>query len=48
MEAGQQIFLLNMLTFRYKLHIILITEPDTPLNDAYHVGSFNYWEILCV
>ena len=21
-------------------HIIKVTEPDTPLNDAYHVGSF--------
>ena len=20
----------------------MVTEPDTPLNDAYHVGSFNY------
>lgn len=23
-------------------HIIILTEPDTPLNDAYHVGSFNF------
>lgn len=22
--------------------IITLTEPDTPLNDAYHVGSFNF------
>lgn len=28
------------------MHIIQITEPDTPLNDADHVGSFNYMEFL--
>ena len=28
--------------FLRKTHIIKLTEPDTPLNDAYHVGSF-FW-----
>lgn len=22
----------------------MLTEPDTPLNDAYHVGSFDFLE----
>ena len=26
-----------------KRYIIIITEPDTPLNDADHVGSFNLY-----
>ena len=28
------------------MHIILPTEPNTPLNDADHVGSFNLSRIL--
>ncbi len=27
---------------------MLLTEPDTPLNDADHVGSFNFMEMLIV
>ena len=27
-----------------KGYIIIATEPDTPLNDADHVGSFNFKE----
>ena len=30
-----------MLIFCKNKHIIITTEPDTPLNDADHVGSFN-------
>ena len=26
--------------------IMLLTEPDTPLSNAYHVGSFNYPQII--
>lgn len=26
-------------------YIILVTEPDTPLNNAYHVGSFNLYGV---
>ncbi len=33
---------MQVLTFLKISHIILITEPDTPLNNADHVGSFNY------
>ena len=25
------------------MSIIIVTEPDTPLNDADHVGSFNLY-----
>ena len=38
----------KVLIYQYFLHIISLTEPDTPLNDADHVGSFNFrrkiWE----
>ena len=34
---------LNVLTFLRKSSIIILTEPDTPLNDADHVGSFNLY-----
>lgn len=30
--------------FSLQPHIITLTEPDTPLNDAYHVGSFKFTE----
>ena len=30
-----------VLTSLESLCILLVTEPDTPLNDAYHVGAFN-------
>lgn len=30
-----------LLIFIIFSHIITPTEPDTPLNDAYHVGSIN-------
>ena len=31
------------------MHIIAVTEPNTPLNDADHVGSFNstHQEVKC-
>ena len=31
----------NPLTNQVPRRIITTTVPDTPLNDAYHVGSFN-------
>lgn len=40
----------NFLSFKKELlffclsHIITVTEPNTPLNDADHVGSFNFKE----
>ena len=37
------IFVFTFITF---WHIIIATEPDTPLNDAYHVGSFNLLGLL--
>ena len=30
-----------MIAFFLSMSIIILTEPDTPLNNAYHVGSFN-------
>ena len=30
--------------FFSKMNIIELTEPNTPLNDADHVGSFNFKE----
>lgn len=36
-------FLKIGLTIIFFLHIILVTEPDTPLYDADHVGSFNLY-----
>ena len=40
-----------MIDFFHGTNIIKITEPNTPLNDADHVGSFNFkknivWENL--
>lgn len=35
-------FLGNLLIFSSESHIMKIIEPDTPLNDADHVGSFNF------
>lgn len=45
MEIRKQnlVFSEILLHFSSKLHIIKVTEPDTPLSDAYHVGSFNFW-----
>ena len=34
------------LTIYHPWHIIIVTEPDTPLNDADHVGSFNFKDIF--
>ena len=31
----------NSIAFLQRMHIIGLTEPDTPLNNAYHVGSFH-------
>ena len=33
-----------MVAFFPELNIIKLTEPNTPLNDADHVGSFNFKE----
>ena len=30
--------------FSAEMNIIKLTEPNTPLNDADHVGSFNFKE----
>ena len=32
------------IVFLWKSHILISTEPNTPLNDADHVGSFNFKE----
>jgi len=37
-------FLRKSLTNKAFPCIMITTVPDTPLNDAYHVGSFNYRE----
>ena len=31
------------MTFPLKISMLTLTEPDTPLNDADHVGSFNLY-----
>lgn len=31
------------MTFPLKMSMLTLTEPDTPLNDADHVGSFNLY-----
>ena len=33
---------LQTIAFFTSLNIIKLTEPNTPLNDADHVGSFNF------
>lgn len=44
----------NFLSFKKQLlffclsHIITVTEPNTPLNDADHVGSFNFEKALAL
>ena len=40
----KRINLLQMVDFFAKMYIIKVTEPNTPLNDADHVGSFNFKE----
>lgn len=35
-------FFIFPLTFWRQVHIIVLTEPDTPLYDADHVGSFDF------
>ena len=35
---------LKKVDFFARLNIIRLTEPNTPLNDADHVGSFNFKE----
>ena len=37
---------LKKVDFFARLNIIRLTEPNTPLNDADHVGSFNFKEII--
>ena len=36
------VFQHSTIDFSILPHIIVITVPDTPLNDAYHVGSLNF------
>ena len=33
----------KIVAFFLPMSIITLTEPDTPLNNAYHVGSFNLY-----
>ena len=42
-EDIEEFFLQILLTILWKINNIIITEPNTPLNDADHVGSFNYF-----